>query len=38
VLIQPEQDNLFLLSTAHNEADLQKTLQAAADTFKTMRS
>ena len=38
VLVQPRQDNLFLLSTAHTEADVQKTLQAAEDTLMEMRA
>jgi glutamate-1-semialdehyde aminotransferase len=37
VLVQPRQDNLFLLSTAHTEADIQSTLQAAEDTLGKMR-
>ena len=37
ILVQPHQDNLFLLSTAHTEKDVQKTLQAAEDALKTMR-
>jgi glutamate-1-semialdehyde 2,1-aminomutase len=37
VLVQPRQDNLFLLSTAHSEADIQQTLQAAEDALKAMR-
>lgn len=37
VLVQPRQDNLFLLSLAHTEVDIQKTLQAAEDTLEKMR-
>mgnify|MGYP000029445062 CR=1 FL=1 len=37
VLVQPKQDNLFLLSTAHSEADIAVTLQAAEDALKEMR-
>jgi glutamate-1-semialdehyde 2,1-aminomutase len=38
VLVQPRQDNLFLLSTAHTDADIQKTLQVAEDTLGKMRT
>lgn len=38
VLVQPRQDNLFLLSTAHTETDIQKTLQAAEHTLGKMRA
>jgi len=37
VLVQPRQDNLFLLSTAHTEADIDFTLQAAEDAFSKMK-
>jgi len=37
VLVQPRQDNLFLLSTAHTETDVQKTLEAAETALKRMR-
>lgn len=37
VLVQPRQDNLFLLSTAHTEDDIAQTLQAAEDAFKAMQ-
>jgi glutamate-1-semialdehyde 2,1-aminomutase len=36
VLVQPRQDNLFLLSTVHTESDIQRTLQAAEDTLIKM--
>lgn len=36
ILIQPRQDNLFLLSTAHNEADIQKTLQVAEEVLSVL--
>lgn len=36
VLVQPRQDNLFLLSTAHTEHDVELTLQAAEDSLKEM--
>lgn len=38
VLVQPRQDNLFLISTAHTEEDVQKTLQVAEETFKEMKA
>jgi glutamate-1-semialdehyde 2,1-aminomutase len=34
VLVQPRQDNLFLLSSAHTEKDIQETLQAAEGALK----
>jgi glutamate-1-semialdehyde 2,1-aminomutase len=37
VLVQPRQDNLFLLSTAHTQADIDFTLEAAEATLKDMR-
>ena len=36
VLVQPRQDNMFLLSAAHTKRDIEKTLQAAEDAFKEM--
>lgn len=36
VLVQPRQGNLFLLSTAHTEKDIEMTLQAAEDAFKAI--
>jgi glutamate-1-semialdehyde 2,1-aminomutase len=36
VLVQPRQDNLFLLSTAHTEQDIQTTLEAAEAALKNM--
>jgi glutamate-1-semialdehyde 2,1-aminomutase len=36
VLVQPRQDNLFLLSSAHTEQDIELTLQAAEDALKEM--
>ncbi|MDD2694358.1 MAG: glutamate-1-semialdehyde 2,1-aminomutase [Anaerolineales bacterium] len=38
VLVQPRQDNLFLLSTTHSEEDIQLTLQVAKETFKEMKA
>lgn len=38
VLVQPRQDNLFLLSAAHTEKDIEQTLQAVEETLNTMRS
>jgi glutamate-1-semialdehyde 2,1-aminomutase len=37
VLVQPRQDNLFLLSTAHTEKDVQFTLEAAEKSLAKMR-
>ncbi len=37
VLVQPRQDNLFLLSAAHTPADIDFTLQAAEAALKEMR-
>jgi glutamate-1-semialdehyde 2,1-aminomutase len=37
VLVQPRQDNLFLLSTAHTLADNEFTLEAAEAALKDMR-
>jgi glutamate-1-semialdehyde 2,1-aminomutase len=37
VLVQPRQDNLFLLSTAHTQADIDFTLEAAKATIIDMR-
>ena len=34
ILLQPRQDNLFLLGTAHTEQDIQLTLQVAEEAFK----
>jgi len=36
ILVQPRQDNLFLLSIAHTQKDIDRTLQAAEDTFYEM--
>ena len=36
VMVQPRQDNLFLLSTAHTEQDVQTTLEAAEAALKNM--
>jgi glutamate-1-semialdehyde 2,1-aminomutase len=38
VLVQPRQDNLFLLSSAHTEQDVQKTLEIADQTFREMKN
>ena len=37
VLVQPRQDNLFLLSTAHTDTDIEFTLQAAEKVLTKMR-
>jgi glutamate-1-semialdehyde 2,1-aminomutase len=37
VLVQPRQDNLFLLSTAHSDTDIEFTLQAAEKVLTKMR-
>jgi len=37
VLVQPRQDNLFLLSTAHSEADVLKTFEVAEIALKQMQ-
>lgn len=37
ILVQPRQDNLFLLSTAHTQADIDFTLEAAEAALKDMR-
>ena len=36
VLVQPRQDNLFLLSAAHTEADVEQTLEAAEGALRAM--
>lgn len=36
VLLQPRQDNLFLLSLSHTNEDIDKTLEAAEDALKEM--
>jgi glutamate-1-semialdehyde 2,1-aminomutase len=38
VLVQPNQDNLFLLGFAHKEKDIELTLEAAEETLKAMRN
>jgi glutamate-1-semialdehyde 2,1-aminomutase len=37
VLVQPKQGNLFLLSTAHTDADIDFTLQAAEDAIASIK-
>ncbi len=38
VLVQPRQDNLFLLSAAHTEQDIEQTLQVAEDALRQVKS
>jgi len=38
VLVQPKQDNLFLLSTVHTDEDIDYTLQAAEDAMPEVKS
>lgn len=37
VLVQPRQDNLFLISAAHSEQDIEFTLQAAEDALRQVK-
>ena len=37
VLVQPHQDNLFLLSSAHDEVDINHTLQAAEEALPAVK-
>lgn len=37
VLVQPRQDNLFLLSAVHSERDIEITLQVAEKVLAKMR-
>jgi glutamate-1-semialdehyde 2,1-aminomutase len=36
VLVQPRQDNLFLLSCAHTDEDIYETLQVAEEALKNI--
>jgi glutamate-1-semialdehyde 2,1-aminomutase len=38
VLVQPNQDNLFLLGTAHTQKDIDRTLETAEAALKAMRN
>lgn len=38
ILVQPRQDNLFLLSAAHTEKDIEQTLEAVEETLIAMRN
>lgn len=38
VLVQPRQDNLFLLSAAHSEKDIEQTLQAAEEALREVKA